>query len=86
MGEELVRYGFSNQVLCGCCDSGHMETFENLFMICSKVNSIWVYFATCTGIHGPFLQIKETIFKWWNISTNSKLSHIFRAMPLFILW
>ncbi|KAM3235236.1 hypothetical protein P3L10_015272 [Capsicum annuum] len=86
VGEVLLISGISNQTLCSCCNSGSVETFEHLFITCSKANSLWIYFANCAGITGPFLQIKDTVFKWWNSPTSAKLKPIFRVIPLFILW
>lgn len=61
------------------------ETWEHLFVACHKAQFLWNMVGRAAGIEGPFLQLKDTIFKWWNANCSAKLRPLFNAIPGFIL-
>ncbi|KAH0711960.1 hypothetical protein KY289_007919 [Solanum tuberosum] len=85
-GKVLIRNMMGDGVVCGCCDDGVQETIEHLFIRCSFTNSMWRYFAGSTGVEGRFLQLKDTLYKWWNADVSAKLKPVLMAVPLFICW
>ncbi|WMV59135.1 hypothetical protein MTR67_052520, partial [Solanum verrucosum] len=62
------------------------ETFQHLFMQCPISKDLWNLFAGAAGVQGPFVQIKQTLDKWWKSDCVAKLKPLFRAVPIFIIW
>lgn len=75
-----------DEIKCCCCNSSEDETFEHLFVTCSMATNLWNTFATIADVQGPFLQLNDTIHKWWNRDCSSKLKPLFKAVPSFITW
>lgn len=86
ISEVLFRNMMSDGVVCGCCDNGVQDTSEHLFIICSLSNSLLRYFEWLAGMEGPFLQLKDTLFKWWNEDAFAMRKPVVMVMPLFICW
>ncbi|KAH0761423.1 hypothetical protein KY290_017496 [Solanum tuberosum] len=63
-----------------------LETFQHLFMQCPISKDLWSLFAGAAGVQGPFVQIKQTLDKWWKSDCVAKLKPLFRAVPIFIIW
>ena len=76
----------SDGIVCGCCDDGVQETSEHLFIRCPLYNSLWIYFGRSTGVEGPFLQLKDIVYKWLNVDASAKLKLVLMVVPLFIFW
>lgn len=81
-----MRSGLTDGVTCCYCDSSELETFEHLFINCPATKRMWTYYASATSLHGPFIQLKDTIMKWWNTDCASKLKPLYKVVPTFILW
>ncbi|XP_059292528.1 uncharacterized protein LOC132045986 [Lycium ferocissimum] len=43
-------------------------------------------FADAAGVQGPFVQIKQTVKKWWDTECSTKLKPLYQAAPAFIMW
>lgn len=43
-------------------------------------------FSRAPGVDGPFLQLKDTIHKWWNAECAPKLRSLFNFFPSLIVW
>jgi len=83
IGEVLVRNMMCDDVVCGCCDGGVYETIEQLFIRCLDTNSVWRYFAGTTGVEGPFLQFKDTVYKWRKAEVFAKLKPLIMVVLMF---
>ncbi|KAK4724151.1 hypothetical protein R3W88_026930 [Solanum pinnatisectum] len=55
-------------------------------MQCPISKDLWSLFTGATGGQGPFVQIKQTLDKWWKSDCVDKLKSLFRAVPIFIIW
>ena len=62
--------------MCSFCNDGIEDTIEYLFIRCSFSKSIWSYFAGTSGVDSPFLQLKDTMYKWYNVDAFSKLKPV----------
>lgn len=60
-----MRFGITNEVLF-CCGDGVLESCQHLCILTFMDLSFQNTFSTITGVISPFLQLKDTIFKWWN--------------------
>ncbi|KAK6789639.1 hypothetical protein RDI58_013439 [Solanum bulbocastanum] len=38
------------------------------------------------GLHGPFVQLRQTIYKWWEGECVPKLRPLYKVVPAFIIW
>lgn len=61
IGEVLVNFRITDSVICCCCDQNVQESFTHLFFSCPDANFPWKQFAGAAGLHGPFVQLKQTI-------------------------
>ena len=66
----------SDGVVCSCCNDGIQETIEHLFIRCSFSKSLWGYFEGTSGVDSPFLKLKDTVYKWWNLDAFAKLKSV----------
>lgn len=86
IGKFWIKIGMVEEVMCPCCDKLAEETFYHLFITCPATNLLGTVFARGARIKGPFIYLKETIYKWWHKQCSSKLRPIFNVVPCFILW
>ncbi|XP_016549377.1 uncharacterized protein LOC107849271 [Capsicum annuum] len=86
VGEMNRSMGFSYNGICTCCNDQVTETWDHLFVTCQKSARLWHVFSSSAGVPGPFIQLKYTIYRWWNAKCNTKLKPVYQAMPIFILW
>ncbi|KAH0688092.1 hypothetical protein KY284_018645 [Solanum tuberosum] len=76
----------SDNVICVCCGQGVSKSIEHLFIHCNFSSRLWAIIAAATGIDGPFIQLKDTLLKWWKAEMTPKLKYIYKTVLLFILW
>lgn len=69
-----------------CCDTLSHETFGHLFFVCPIAIRLWTSYAAVAGLQGLFLNLKDTIIKWWKTQCVDKLKPLYRVVPAFILW
>lgn len=62
------------------------ETFDHLFVACPDANFLRRTLSRPAGIQGPYIQLKQTLDKWWGADCNVKLRPLFNAVPIFIIW
>ncbi|XP_015162561.1 uncharacterized protein [Solanum tuberosum] len=86
IGEVLVKSRIANHIECYCCDTNNRESFNHLFVLCLNATYLWKLFAGAIGMQGPFIQLKQTIYKWWEEDCATKLKPLCRAVPSFIIW
>lgn len=60
----LVNTGLEDIANCIYCDMNVHELFEHHFVNCIGACGLWSYFAATTWLQGPFLYLKDIIFKW----------------------
>jgi len=53
---------------------------------CSITKKLWNTFASIANVQCPFLQLNDTIHKWWSKDCSSKLRPFFKVVPSFITW
>jgi len=61
------------------------ESYQNLFVVCTNAKKLWGMLASVVGVEGPFIQLQDTIYKWWNADCVSKLTPLFSAIHCLIL-
>lgn len=61
-------------VVCFFCEDGIQETIDHLFLQCKVYKNLWDYFASSAGVNGLFLQLKDSVHKWWNAAIVSKIN------------
>lgn len=86
IGEVTKKMGNSKVIICCCYEEEAPETQEHLFLRYSKSATLWQYFANVAGVNVPFLQLKCSLYKWWNEECSTKLKQLYQAMPSFPLW
>ncbi|KAH0730567.1 hypothetical protein KY290_001567 [Solanum tuberosum] len=47
---------------------------------------VWQHYSNAAGLLGPWIQIKQTMDKWWTAKVNPMQKYIFQAVPTLILW
>ncbi|KAH0746169.1 hypothetical protein KY285_007826 [Solanum tuberosum] len=52
--------------LCRCCRVPVRESIEHLFLSGELTAFIWDYYARASGLPGPWVQVKQTMKKWWD--------------------
>jgi len=62
------------------------ESIEHLFLSGELAAFIWDYYARAAGLPGPWVQVKQTMKKWWDFQGNSRVMMVYQAMPNIILW
>ncbi|KAH0712259.1 hypothetical protein KY289_008218 [Solanum tuberosum] len=72
--------------LCRCCRVPVRESIEHLFLSGELTAFIWDYYARAAGLPGPWVQVKQTMKKWWDFQGNSRVKMVYQAMPNIILW
>jgi len=45
---------------------------EHLFLKGEIAIRVWNYYSKADGILGPWIQVKQTIKKWWDAQGNSR--------------
>ncbi|WMV24324.1 hypothetical protein MTR67_017709 [Solanum verrucosum] len=86
IGEVLVKNRITDSMIYCCCDDNASESFNHLFFSCPNAKFLWQWFAGAAGLHGPFVQLRQTIYKWWEGECVPKLRPLYKAIPAFILW
>lgn len=74
------------EVPCYCYNLMVNESYQHLFVLCPYANRLWELFASATGVKGPFIHLKDTIYKWWNVDCVPKLRPLFNVIPNLICW
>ncbi|KAH0679665.1 hypothetical protein KY289_020902 [Solanum tuberosum] len=82
----IAHWNPNQSQLCLCCTVPARETMEHLFLKGEIANKVWQYFSSAAGILGPWIQLKQSIKKWWDIQGNTRQKVIFQAIPNLILW
>lgn len=83
--EVLVKIKEVNEAKCYCCNTAE-EIFEHPFVTCSTAKKLRNTFVPIADVQGPFLQVGDTIQKWWSKECSSNLKPLFKAVPSFITW
>lgn len=86
IGEISIRFKIADAFDCVCCNNSTPETFDHLFVSCPDAKYLWETFSGAARIQGPFLRMKQTIYKWWGEKCSPKLQPLFRSVPIFIIW
>lgn len=81
----LSKIGIAIVFKCHCCSDPSQETTNHLFITCSFAASVWTRFARGAGLQGPFLQVHQTVQKWWKADCSIKMKPIFKAIPALIM-
>lgn len=84
--EVVARCGIVIASRYGCCTHPQEKTVEYLFLKRDFAKKIWERYSAASGIQGPFVQIKQTVVKWWKFECNSKLKTLVKVVPALILW
>ncbi|KAG5577406.1 hypothetical protein H5410_057540 [Solanum commersonii] len=53
-----------------------METMEHLFLKGEIAYRVWQYFSSAAGIFGPWIQLKQSIKKWWDVQGNMRQKEV----------
>ncbi|XP_060216712.1 uncharacterized protein LOC132644152 [Lycium barbarum] len=69
-----------------CCSKPPQETMEHVFLTSDYATSVWKVFADAVGVQGPFVQIKQTVKKWWDTACSTKLKPLYPEAPAIIMW
>ncbi|KAH0753252.1 hypothetical protein KY285_006400 [Solanum tuberosum] len=79
---------------------GEMSSFQDLFLSLEinqeenfysiipnqhRCQKSWGMLASAVRVEGPFIQLQDTIYKWWNADCVSKLTPLFSAIHCLIL-
>ncbi|MCD9643655.1 hypothetical protein HAX54_031287, partial [Datura stramonium] len=64
----------------------HQETIEHLLLKGEVAYSIWNRYKSTVGMQGPFVQVKQTIVKWWKADYGPLLNCTIHSIPAMILW
>lgn len=71
---------------CRCCEHVREETVVSLFITGNFSSSIWTYYASEFGLHGPFIQVQQAMKKWWDLKSWAKLYPIYQTILAFVSW
>ncbi|KAH0691451.1 hypothetical protein KY289_018809 [Solanum tuberosum] len=84
----VVMHSWNHNIsqLCRCCSIPERETIEHLFLKGEIASIVWNYFGRAAGLTGSFVQLKQSVKKWWGASGNTRLNVVFQAVPIVILW
>ncbi|KAH0732243.1 hypothetical protein KY289_003431 [Solanum tuberosum] len=59
-----------------------METLETKTSYMRAFNYVWRNFGDMVGVEGPFLQSKDSVYKWWNTNVLTKLKLLLIVVPM----
>ncbi|XP_055803989.1 uncharacterized protein LOC129873024 [Solanum dulcamara] len=86
IGEVRIRNRIIDSTLCGCCENNAQESFNHLFFFCPDANFLWRWFRGAAGLQGSFIQLRQTIYRWWNEECVTKARPLYKAVPASIMW
>ncbi|WMV33517.1 hypothetical protein MTR67_026902 [Solanum verrucosum] len=68
----IAHWNPNQSQLCLCCSVPAKETMQHLFLKGEIANKVWQYFSSAAGILGPWIQLKQSIKKWWDVQGNTR--------------
>ncbi|XP_060190740.1 uncharacterized protein LOC132620020 [Lycium barbarum] len=69
-----------------CFTFPQQETMTHLFLTGEFASDIWHIFSSAARVQRPFVQINQTISKWWTAKCGAKLKPIYQVAPAIIMW
>lgn len=81
----LATWNTNISPFCSCCVTPTSESLEHLFLKGEIATTVWKYFSNAAGILGPWIQLKQSMKKWWEAQGNSRQKLIFKATYSFVV-